>query len=123
MWNLKGKGGQPEDEEDDEAQTPAGLTLHPLLALALLPVLLLELGDQSLVHVPGLTHRRLVLLYGPIRRKRRRSFLNFFKLLRLKFYYQNLSFVISQEKTKSLNFVQKVTSFCKIWDFITKFTL
>lgn len=45
----------------------AGLTLHPLLALALLPVLLLELRYQPLVHVPGhFSHRRLVfLLYTP----------------------------------------------------------
>lgn len=41
----------------------AGLTLDPLLALALLPVLLLQLGDQSLVHVPGqFPERRLLFL-------------------------------------------------------------
>lgn len=41
----------------------ARLTLHPLLALAFLPVLLLELGYQSLVHIPGhFTQRRLLFL-------------------------------------------------------------
>lgn len=40
-----------------------GLTLHPLLALAFLPVLLLQLSYQSLVHVPGhFTQRRLLFL-------------------------------------------------------------
>lgn len=50
-----------------EQRPGAGLTLHPLLALALLPVLLLELGNKSLVHVPGqFTQRRLLfLLYRP----------------------------------------------------------
>lgn len=41
-------GRQPGSEELQE-----GLTLHALLALALLPVLLLELSDQTLVHIPG----------------------------------------------------------------------
>ena len=42
----------------------APLTLYPLLALAFLPVLLLELRYQSLVHVPGqLTQRRLLFLF------------------------------------------------------------
>lgn len=41
----------------------ARLTLHPLLALAFLPVLLLELGYQPLVHIPGhFTQRRLLFL-------------------------------------------------------------
>ena len=37
-----------------------GLTLHPLFALALLSVLLLEFGYQALVHIPGL--RVLIVL-------------------------------------------------------------
>ena len=39
-----------------------GLTLHPLFALALLSVLLLEFGYQALVHIPGL-RVLLVLVY------------------------------------------------------------
>lgn len=38
------------------------LTLHPLLPLTLLPVLLLQLGDQTLVHVPGRLPQRTWLL-------------------------------------------------------------
>lgn len=41
-------GRQPGSEELQEE-----LTLHALLALALLPVLLLQLSDQTLVHIPG----------------------------------------------------------------------
>lgn len=41
---------------------PERLTLHPLFALALLPVLLLELGYETLVHVPGLRHGALFFL-------------------------------------------------------------
>lgn len=50
----------------------ARLTLHPLLALAFLPVLLLELGYQPLVHIPGhFTQRRLLfLLYRTEGRRR-----------------------------------------------------
>lgn len=39
------------------------LTLDTLLALALLPVLLLELSDQTLVHIPGHVRTRSLLLF------------------------------------------------------------
>lgn len=56
-----------EEEEEEEGGCSAcrgGLTLHPLLALALLFVLLLEFGYQAGVHVPGLRDGALlVLLY------------------------------------------------------------
>lgn len=56
---------EEEEEDEEEAATPiGGLTLRPLLALALLFVLLLEFGYQARVHVPGLRDGALlVLLY------------------------------------------------------------
>lgn len=54
-----------EEEEDEEVGCNAcrgGLTLYPLLALALLFVLLLEFGYQARVHVPGLGDGALLVL-------------------------------------------------------------
>lgn len=58
-WRRRSKEG------GREVATPiGGLTLHPLLPLALLFVLLLEFGNQARVHVPGLRNGALlVLLY------------------------------------------------------------
>lgn len=57
------KGGTQERErwETNKNQTD-GLTLHPLLAFAFLPVLFLKLGYQSLVHVPGHVRQRTLLV-------------------------------------------------------------
>lgn len=46
----------------ERSESLAQLTLHPLFALALLSVLLLEFRDEALVHLPGLGHGALLLL-------------------------------------------------------------
>lgn len=54
---------RPASDQTGRCGDLATLTLHPLFALALLPVLLLEFRDQALVHLPGLTHGIWLLLY------------------------------------------------------------
>ena len=61
---LTQKSGSTERGRGGRQQRPMGLTLHPLFALALLFVLLLEFGYQARVHIPGLRNGTLlVLLY------------------------------------------------------------
>lgn len=58
------KSGSIERGRGGRQQRLAGLTLHPLFALALLFVLLLEFGYQARVHIPCLRNGTLlVLLY------------------------------------------------------------
>lgn len=52
-----------EEGEGGRQQCLTGLTLHPLFPLALLFVLLLELGYQARVHVPGLRNGTLVIFF------------------------------------------------------------
>lgn len=63
FWLNSGKSGSTERGEGGRQQHLTGLTLHPLFALALLFVLLLEFGYQARVHIPGLNGTLLVLLY------------------------------------------------------------
>lgn len=71
VFEESGAEQKEEEEEVEEEEVEGGcnacrggLTLHPLLALALLFVLLLEFGYQAGVHVPGLRNGALlVLLY------------------------------------------------------------
>lgn len=49
-------------EREKASEGPVRLTLHPLLALALLLVLFLEFRDQALIHVPGLRRGALLFL-------------------------------------------------------------
>lgn len=58
------KSGSIERGRGGRQQRLTGLTLHPLFALALLFVLLLEFGYQARVHIPCLRNGTLlVLLY------------------------------------------------------------